>query len=97
MCSYTYSKPSATSGEPVEQMVRSSASRWVSRGDAPPFAQLSRNFAEVPNKLMPSASHRSKRRSRRGWAGEPSYTTIVAPDASADASQFHIIHPAVVK
>ena len=32
-----------------------------------------------------------------GVSGAPSYNTTVAPTASADASQFHIIHPQVVK
>jgi len=32
-----------------------------------------------------------------GGIGAPSYRTIVAPLASAVTSQFHIIHPQVVK
>ena len=31
------------------------------------------------------------------WNGEPSYKSIVAPQASVDTSQFHIIQPHVVK
>ena len=37
------------------------------------------------------------RMSADGASGAPSYNTIVLPVASADTSQFHIIHPQVVK
>ena len=45
---------------------------------------------------MPSSSTRSKSRSGPGANGEPSYSTTVAPEASAETSQFHIIQPVVV-
>ena len=50
--------------------------------------------AEVPKRVMPSASVRSN--SRTG-SGAPSYSTRAASLARADISQFHIIQPAVVK
>ena len=43
------------------------------------------------------SSIRSNSRSAPGWAGEPSYSTAAAPQASVEASQFHIIQPVVVK
>ena len=88
------SKPSGDSGEPVEVMVRSVSSRCVRRGDRPRLAVASMNPAEVPKRVMPSASVRSN--SRTG-SGAPSYSTTVASLARADISQFHIIQPAVVK
>jgi hypothetical protein len=55
------------------------------------------HFALVPNVVMRSASAISQRIGRPRSSGEPSYSTTVAPTASAETSQFHIIHPQVVK
>ncbi len=41
----------------------------------------------------PNLSTQSQSTLGEGIKGEPSYSTIVAPTASADTSQFHIIHP----
>ena len=49
----------------------------------PALAQASRNLALVPNKVTCSASARSHSAVGPGWNGEPSYSTIVAPEASA--------------
>ena len=54
------------------------------------------NLAEVPNSVTPCSSARSKR-ADGGCDGDPSYRIRVAPEASPEASQFHIIQPAVVK
>ena len=94
---YTQSNPSAASVEPVEVMVRRDDRSWVAPGRMPALLQASTNFADVPNRVMPVSSIRSKRRSGPGCAGEPSYSTAAAPQASVDASQFHIIQPVVVK
>jgi hypothetical protein len=55
------------------------------------------NFADVPKSVMPVASAKSNSTLPSGWNGEPSYRSSVAPHASADTSQFHIIQPQVVK
>ncbi len=65
-------------------------------GSSPAFAAASRYFALVPNSVTRSRSARSHRTPGAGWNGEPSYSTTVAPQASAETSQFHIIQPSVV-
>ena len=97
IASYTNRNPSGDSVEPVEANVRTVPRSWVSVGRIPAFAHASRNFADVPKKVTPTSSARSKSRFASGYVGAPSNSTSVAPVASPDASQFHIIQPAVVK
>lgn len=56
MPSRTKTKPSGDSGEPVEVIRRRSFREWVSIGRNPALRTESMNFAEVPNRVMPSAS-----------------------------------------
>ena len=51
----------------------------------------------MPKNVTRSASAKSNSEPDRGWVGDPSYITSVAPDASAETCQFHIIQPHVVK
>ena len=69
----------------------------MSIGASPAFATASMNLADVPKSVMPVSAAKSKRTLPSGWNGDPSYSKSVAPDPSADTSQFHIIHPHVVK
>jgi hypothetical protein len=78
-------------------MVRRLARPWEWSGWRPALASASRYLADTPSRLMPSSSTRSNSRSGPGANGEPSYSTTVAPEASAETSQFHIIQPVVVK
>src|SRR3954452_12750519 len=87
---------SGDSGEPVEQIVRSAGSDACSFGTNPAFRTESRYFADTPRSVSPWAWARSVSASGPGWNGDPSYSTAVAPEAGTDASQFHIIQPAVV-
>ena len=54
-------------------------------------------FAETPINVTRWRSTTSNSIDGEGWTGLPSNSTIVALDASADTSQFHIIQPHVVK
>jgi hypothetical protein len=54
-------------------------------------------FADVPKNVQRSAAAYSNNTAGEGWNGEPSKSISVAPDASAETSQFHIIQPSVVK
>src|SRR3990167_8524501 len=93
---YTYWKLSLASGDPVDRMLFSFGSLCVSPGLLPAFCRLAMYFALVPKILMFSRSAMSHSESTSGYVGEPSYSTMVAPSASADTSQFHIIQPQVV-
>ena len=53
-------------------------------------------LALVPNTVTRSRSAMSQSTSG-GDSGAPSYSTTVAPIARLETSQFHIIHPQVVK
>src|SRR5262245_62099078 len=97
MWRYTKSKLSGASGEPVEVIVFNVVSRCVFIGDNPALLTASMNLAEVPKRVIPVSSARSNRTLPLGYKGEPSYSSSVASDASAVTSQFHIIHPHVVK
>ena len=88
---------SGTSGEPVEVIVSTVSSRWVSIGLAPALLSASMYLAEVPNTVMRSSSAKSNSTLGPGWKGEPSYRSSVMPVARPEASQFHIIQPQVVK
>src|SRR5687767_12999228 len=55
MASYTKSKLSGARGEPVEHMVRSAESLWVSLGRQPVLRTASIYFAEVPKMVMRSS------------------------------------------
>ena len=97
MCLYTYSKPAAARGEPVDRSVRRDDRSWLSRGLNPDLRSASRKPGEVPIRVMSVASARSNSASFPGCTGEPSQSRIVASDASDETSQFHIIQPNVVK
>ncbi len=97
MPSYTKSKLSGASTEPVERIVFSDERSCVRLGSRPDLRTASRYLAEVPNTVTRSRSARSQSTRSLGWNGEPSKSTSVAPDASPVASQFHIIQPQVVK
>ena len=59
---------------------------------------MARYLALVPNTVMPvCCAMRQSSEGSAGGIGEPSYRTTVEPSASPDTSQFHIIHPQVVK
>src|SRR6266542_3275373 len=96
-CAYTKSKLSGAHGDPVDVIVLTDARECVSAGRSPAFATASMYFADVPKSVIPVSSAKSKRTLPSGWNGEPSNSRIVAPDASAVTSQFHIIQPSVVK
>ena len=53
--------------------------------------------ALVPKWVTPRRSTAAHSTSSDGCDGEPSKRTMVAPSASAEISQFHIIQPQVVK
>ena len=97
MPSYTKSKLSGASTEPVDRIVCTAERSCVFAGSSPDFRIASRYFAEVPNTVTRSRSARSKSARSLGWKGEPSKSTSAAPEASPVASQFHIIQPQVVK
>src|SRR5689334_49183 len=97
MCSYTKSKLSGASGDPVDVIVRTDANECDSRGRAPAFETASMNRAEVPKSVISVSSANVKSVCGSGWNGEPSYRRIVPPHASTVTSQFHIIQPSVVK
>src|SRR5437016_5524554 len=66
-CSYSQSKPSGESGEPVEPTDRSEASdRPPPRGSAPSFMQADTNAAEVPKQVIFVSSASSHNRSIDG-------------------------------
>ncbi len=58
---------------------------------------LSIYLALVPKTATRSSSAIFQSVSGPGWKGEPSKRTSVASEARAEASQFHIIQPQVVK
>jgi len=68
-----------------------------SRGRTPLFFKASMYLAEVPKCVMRSASAYSHSTRPRCTNGDPSNSSSTARDASAEASQFHIIQPHVVK
>ncbi len=61
------------------------------------FSVAAMNFALVPKMVRRSSAARRHTAPGSGWNGEPSYSTMVVPVASALTSQFHIIQPQVVK
>jgi len=77
-------------------MARSGDRSWVRAGRSPSFSASARYFALVPNTVTRSRSAMSQR-TVGGASGAPSYNTTVAPTARPETSQFHIIHPQVVK
>lgn len=67
-------------------------------GVCPCFCESARNFALVPKCVTCSCATTSQQMSSSAFGiGAPSYSTIVTSLASALSSQFHIIHPQVVK
>src|SRR5215210_7388261 len=88
--SYTQSKPSTGSGEPVEPTARS-PSHGTGRTSA--FIDAPMNPALVPKVVTRASAANSH--SRFG-SGCPSYRTIVAPASNPPTRKFHIIQPVVV-
>ena len=89
---------STTTAPTMLSIVRNAESSCVRRGTNPSFSDSARYFALVPNTLTRSSAASVQSISgAEGGIGAPSYRTIVAPLASAVTSQFHIIHPQVVK
>ena len=58
---------------------------------------MDRYLGLVPNAVTPCAATIRQSASVVGCAGEPSHKTMVVPVNRPDTSQFHIIHPQVVK
>ena len=81
----------------MDAIVRTVSSRCVRAGSSAAFCTASMNFAEVPNIVTDAESARSNSTLPCGWNGDPSYSTRVASEASAETSQGHIIQPQVVK
>ena len=94
---WTKSKLCAASGLPVDRIVRSAPRSKCAPGRTPSFSSTARYLALVPNTVTRSASAMRHSCAGSGASGAPSYSTSVAPTASPDTSQFHIIHPQVVK
>ena len=65
-------------------------------GASPSFSASARYLALVPNTVTRSSAAMSHRIGG-GASGAPSNSTTVAPTASAETIQFHIIQPHVVK
>ena len=97
MPSYTKSKLSDTSGEPVDVIVRTVRRSWLSIGRTPALCTASMYLADVPKRVIPASSAKSNSAAGAGCIGEPSHSSTVAPEPSAVTSQFHIIQPHVVK
>ena len=79
--SYTHAKPSADSGEPVEQIVRSDDRSRPSTGRTADFIAVSISFADTPSSVTRSAAASSNIAAGDGHVGLPSYSTTVAPGA----------------
>jgi hypothetical protein len=77
-------------------MARNATTSWL-HGSTPSFSAIARYFALVPKTVIRSSSAIDQRLSCSGANAAPSYSTTVAPTASELTSQFHIIHPHVVK
>jgi hypothetical protein len=78
-------------------MTRSGARSKSLRGTCAIFFCASMNLADVPKCVIRSSAAYFHRTRPCSMNGEPSYSSSVAPEASPETSQFHIIHPQVVK
>ena len=78
-------------------MARNADRSKVAPGCTPSFSSTARYLALVPNTDTRSAAAMRHKMPASGASGAPSYNTMVLPTASPDTSQFHIIHPQVVK
>src|SRR5687768_1650622 len=96
MASYTQSKASGGSGEPVDPMLRNFDKSNSSPGLICSFIHATRNGALVPKWLIGISDASFHSELRLGYAGLPSYNTILAPCSIAPCRKFHIIHPVVV-
>ena len=92
-----YSNPSFDKGDPVEQIVLNFDNLYLYFNEGFNLCRASIYFALIPNKLIFSFSAIFHSRSSFLYIGEPSNKTIDAFEARALTSQFHIIHPHVVK
>ena len=92
-----YRKPSFESGEPVEQIVFNLERSCLFLGITPLLFSASIYLALIPNKVTFSSLANSKSISSFFYIGKPSKSKIVSPAVSVPTSQFHIIHPQVVK
>src|SRR6185436_4797641 len=88
--SYSHSKASAGSGEPVDPTARKPSH---GSGVTPAFIDAPMNPALVPNVVTRASAAKSHSRAGSGW---PPYNTIVAPASSPPTRKFHIIQPVVV-
>ena len=75
---------------------RRASSPAISRGRMSMRRELWMCVALVPKWVTPSRSASRQRASREGWKSVPPKSTMVACDASAETSQFHIIQPVFV-
>ncbi len=80
----------------MERIARSAPRSWLRAGSRPSFSASARYLALVPKTVTRSRSAMSHRMVG-GASGAPSNNTTVAPTASEDTTQFHIIQPQVVK
>src|SRR5688572_8957672 len=71
-CSYTKSKPSGESGDPVERIARTDERSFAARGETPDLATASIHFADVPNTATRSRAAHSNSAPIPGCDGEPS-------------------------
>ena len=94
---YTNLKQSDDNGDPVEQIVLSFSNLYTFLKFLFVFLKASIYFALTPNKVIFSWLAIFMRRSSRLYIGKPSNNTIDAFEAKTEISQFHIIHPHVVK
>ena len=67
------------------------------RGTCAIFFCASMNCADVPKWVIRSSAANFHRMRPCWMNGDPSYSSSVAPEASPETSQFHIIQPQVVK
>ena len=87
----------ALSGEPVERIVRRTASHVARAGRNARLLERARKRGLVPKIVTRFVRGHAPEDAGSGCSGAPSNSTIVAPVASALASQFHITQPQVVK
>ena len=97
MFSYTNLNPSFDNGDPVEQIVLNFDNLYLYFKVGLDLRRASTYFALIPNKVIFSFSAIFNSKSSFLYIGDPSNKTIDAFEAKTLTSQFHIIHPQVVK
>ena len=81
----------------MDKIVRRDVKSTASPGRILASLQASMNLALVPKTVISNSSVIFHMAFPSGWKGEPSNRTTVAPTEREETSQFHIIHPQVVK